>query len=270
MKNSSNSGFTIVELAVVLGVISLIVGTSLAFGAARIQTAKLQNTKDKMAIIMDTLRAYVKINGFIPCPADPGIPITTSGFGDGTGSGYDPDNCSEARDISGSLVYGAVPIVQLKLPPDFAVDGWGRKFTYVVDEDYTNPVYYSAGCQPPGSAVGCTNKGGSAIAGGIIIYNNDPAGAGRQIAPNNIDLHTDISPIIVLISHGTNGFYAWKANAAAPGEALGASADPSEIENDYTDRDFVQKPFTSAFDDIVEYRYKWQLCANYIYGCNPL
>lgn len=268
MKNSSNSGFTIVELAVVLGVISLIVGTSLAFGAARIQTAKLQNTKDKMAIIMDTLRSYVKINGFIPCPADPGIPMTTSGFGDGTGSGYDPVGCSAASNIASSIYMGAVPIIQLKLPPDFAIDGWGRKFTYVADQNYTSPVYYSAGCRPPGSAVSCTNKGGSAAAGGIRIYNNDPAGTGLQIAPNNID--TDISPIIVLISHGSNGFYAWKANAAAPGEAFGASTDASEIENDYTDRDFVQKPFTSAFDDIVEYRYKWQLCANYTYGCNPL
>ena len=80
----TESGFSILELAIVLTVISLIVSASLAVGAARLSAAKVENTLIKTATLMELLDAYVKSFGHLPCPADPSARPEDANFGVGT------------------------------------------------------------------------------------------------------------------------------------------------------------------------------------------
>ncbi len=50
-----------------------------------------------------------------------------------------------ANFISGNVVEGMVPTVTPKLPDDYAIDGWGNRIMYSVDNRYTasNAFIYS-------------------------------------------------------------------------------------------------------------------------------
>ena len=246
MKHSLRSGFSILELAVVLTVISLIVGSSLAVGATRMQAAKVQDTEAKMKAIMDTLDAFVQTYGYVPCPADPIVPITDATFGRA--------NCTIAAAHllgGGNTRIGVVPTAALNLAPSVMMDGWSRRITYAMDVRLNTADNYAA--NDP-----------------LII--GDPWLQLLSDTPGSAQNTITSQAVVVLVSHGPNGHGAWKAKGGTTQALALLTADPtptdtSEIQNcnitgtchpGSTFNVFVQKFRTESFDDIVYYRMKWQ------------
>ena len=236
VKNSSRSGFSILELAVVLTVISLIVGSALAVGATRIQAAKIQETEAKMKAISDILDSFVQTYGYIPCPADPIALTTAPEFG--------VSNCASPNVVSsGTARIGVVPTVTLGLAPAVMMDGWNRRITYAMDTRLSDKNGYNTG-----DVTGATTY--------LTIYST------KTPVPYLVTKNA----VVVFVSYGPDGHGAWKAKGGAGTvQADPAPGDADSLENCngqpgcLSDSSFVQKFRTEIFDDIVYYRLQWQL-----------
>lgn len=262
----SQAGFSILELAIVLTVIALIVSSSLAVAAMRIAAAKVENTNNTSEVLMEILASYVKNFDQLPCPANPKAKPTDPDFGvgsvdnKGTLNVTDDDECNATNIlVSGDVRIGAVPTTTLGLSYSSAVDGWNRRFTYAVDQRLTNRDNY----------VGRVNNNVvevQPVPAGSIVIRSSAGGA---------DQHNDA--VMVLLSHGSNGHGAWsgKGGAARPRVAADPPLNEDEVANINPDDSlqgdlgnlandviFVQKPGSDAFDDMVQYKLKWQLPAN--------
>ncbi len=70
----NTSGFTLVEMAIVLGIIALLLGGLLPTISGQIEQAQRKETRNSLTEIKQALLGYAIINGQLPCPttiADP-------------------------------------------------------------------------------------------------------------------------------------------------------------------------------------------------------
>lgn len=240
----SQAGFSILELAIVLTVIALIVSSSLAVAAARMSAAKVESTLIRTQTLIEIIDSYVKTFGQLPCPADPSARPEDANFGVGSSDGA--GECT-ATSLVGQDDYaiGSVPTATLGLMGSSGVDGWNRRFTYVVDKRLTSRDNYLGvwdnSVNPPAVVVPAIGNGSLIVrsaTGGTVITNQ---------------------AIYVLISHGSNGHGSWRAKGG--GARLEADPVPGadEIENMDDDGEFVEKLGGEGFDDIVRYRLKWHI-----------
>lgn len=158
-------GFTLVELAVVLGIISVVMGSALALFTASLEGRALRVTQERMAVIQKALYDYRVANDRIPCPADAELAVNHKWFGleggwngamaNVAGSSYNSGSCVSGATISSGnrtaasatiinanysdygSVKGMIPVRTLGLSDDYAFDGWGRRVMYTVDRRYT-------------------------------------------------------------------------------------------------------------------------------------
>lgn len=196
-----NSGFSLLELSIVLLIFGLMIGGIAAALTQDARRSKQTNLKMKIDAIEQALGAFVKKNNALPCPADGTYLLTSTYFGqeggtigDGTcstGAAYDgngnrvSDPTPPTANFSlGNTVGGVVPVRSLGLPDEYAFDPWGGRFTYAVDKRMT-----ATGAFTTYSSIDST--------GSITV--NDNAGNSRLT-----------NAITVIISHGENGHGAFQ------------------------------------------------------------
>ncbi|MCB2082226.1 MAG: hypothetical protein KDD76_06270 [Rickettsiales bacterium] len=213
---------------IVLVVIGLMLSTIISAGAAAIEAQRIASTKERLLFIMDTVDDYVRVYGYLPCPADPTDASTDTAFGLGSGTNTGTCSASNIQDYATSNVMrGMVPVSTLGIADVFSLDGWGRRISYVVDEDLTRRSAYSSGT----ASITVENASGT-------------------------DYTT--SAAVLVMSHGANGYGAWTAKGVVL-SAVGAGTPETENTDATTDDIYVDIYPTSAFDDIVLYKSKWQL-----------
>lgn len=249
-------GFSIIELSVVLAVIALVAGSALAVGASRIEASRIQTTQERMEFIMKAMEQYVREFNNLPCPADITLAPTHGDFGAGTGTNDTTSGLfCEAENYevlpptgtapAGLVVAGGVPTATLKIAPVLALDGWNRRFMYVVTQGLTYGTFDDGTGNLTGFGVDTTD-------GMIEIRLSDGGPAVTTEAA------------VLLISYGTDGYGA----TGGKGGALTipeTNADIDQRENAEPaapagpfDEIFVQKFRTQTFDDMVSFRMKWQ------------
>ena len=127
------TGFSLIELSVVLVISSLMLG----FGLQAMQSTGSEDcntiTKQQMVPIQAAIDKYVKAHKSYPRPAGRGFGVTDSQFGRSVGS-----NSDTKIDSTGGVLYGALPFQTLGLPASYAADCWGDKFSYVVTASLTD------------------------------------------------------------------------------------------------------------------------------------
>lgn len=238
------SGFTVLELSVVLIIISLMVGSTLILGNVRIEQEKVESTKSRIALIEKALISYGEINQRLPCPSYPTYKSGDAMFGVESAT---PGNCRTGTPnttwFTSDSAIGSVPAATLGLPSDAMYDAWGRRFTYV--------VYI------PMTAEKALNYNSSdSSCGGLQIAND----SGSVSVPN---------AIFVILSHGADGHGAFSSagiridakitNSSARINANTNSdfdADSSTISNIYRSQSYFEdssNPF-NRFDDVIVYR----------------
>lgn len=255
---NTKTAFTLVELSVVLVIISILLAGSLYFSRVIGDNAKVKVTNDRINQIYNALGNYLATKGRLPCPAaitDIKSSTTTYGIEASSDNATYEKNCvdlyggSEKTQngvyLSSNLVYGMIPVVNLGLSKDMAEDGFGNKFTYVIDRRFTG---YND------SSVNSIPKFKSQSASGIITVN--------EIFYSSTQTAT-ADAIFVIVSHGANGYGAFKAESASQNTR---SSDSYETSNDATsfndtngtasfDGTFVKTVEGSdVFDDVVFYK----------------
>ncbi len=215
-----SNGFSLIEMAVAVFVIALLLGSILIPLTTQVEQRQISDTQKTLDEIRDALVGFALTNGYLPCPDtnNDGAENVNTGTG----------QCST---IASGIATGTLPWSTLGVA---AVDVWGNRFRYVLNERYARrvpatPFTISASL---GTYVRVCSLQACALAANVLTS----------------------SAVAAVISHGKNGLGAIN-NAGVQNPTTGISAD--ENENVDTDRDVVSRVVSGAgaaageFDDIV-------------------
>jgi len=234
----NHKGFTLVEMAVVLVIIGLMLGTILGMGNAQIQASKISSTKQKEQSIKLALINFISRNNRLPCPAIPTIAKGNVGYG------MEAPNLGACTgtNISGTVSTGIVPWSSLGLSDENASDGYYNRFTYQVALAATNTNDQTI--------VGLRGTSSTHLATPATLRSPPNGNQTNDCNPNN-NPYNPCSAVVVIISHGTNGSGAYTENGVQ--KALPNGND--EAENADNDSVFIIKDYSEVaenpFDDIV-------------------
>lgn len=182
----SRRGFTLIELAMVLVLVSLMTGFALQATQGSGDLECYASTRTQMAAIHKAMDQFVSSHNRYPAPAGSGLGVTDPNVG----REYVGGSIANA-----GLYFGALPFQALGLPSSYAADCWGNKFTYIVTQ----------------ALVDSTNFTDSNISGSITVYSGSLA------------THSTIttSGAYAVISHGAEALGAFKRNyIGAPDHTL--------------------------------------------------
>jgi prepilin-type N-terminal cleavage/methylation domain-containing protein len=244
------SGFTLVEVAIVVAIVALLLGSLTYSLSAQVEQAGLEETRRRLDQAKSLLLAFAVVHGRLPCPA------RSTSFGDevrnaaaqcsdGTGEDY------YGGTLAGGVMGGLLPARAIGFQPvdadGFALDAWGNRIRYAVEKFVTGcsgssvlPPFTSAAnlkangvtCQPRDLLVCKSASGVSGTAGATNC-----GAAGNALTNQNV-------VVALVYSPGKNGA---ASGAASADEAANANGDPV----------FVSHPPTPAgatngeFDDQI-------------------
>lgn len=235
-----SNGFTLLEMAVTLMIVSILLGGLLLTLGAQQDVARERETRKLMTDAKEALYGYVMANGRLPCPA-------------AIGPGSDGEEInSTATGCQGGTQWGVLPWVTLGLPEG---DSWAHRFRYAVSPTFSrswlpsSPPYavntFNCVADP---ATAPTKAAFALCSRGAISVRGTNAGAPLVLAPTS---PTDINSgaVAIIVSHGSNGAGARMVG----GRAVGLTAAGDELENTDNDFDFVDGNREESYDDLVEW-----------------
>lgn len=218
------SGFSLVEMAIVLAIIALLLGGLLPTLSAQRESQRISETRKQLDEIQQALVGYAIINGRLPCPADPAI---TAGQ---TGAGIERTPPCTGGNSTGVLPWATLGVNE--------TDAWGNRYTYRVSSDFADAVGSATygGCTPSPTP---TQASFALCSSGTLDV--------RSAASGGASIATDVPAII--ISHGKNAAGAYTQQGAQ----LPVSSDADEQENSdgSADNNYVSHTPTPGFDDQV-------------------
>lgn len=258
LKKINKKAFSLIELSIVIVIISILLSGALSIVTTTSNKSKIRTTNNNISEIYKALKVYLVANKRLPCPAPiTAVKSTDTNYGHSSGAA---GSCSESgvygSNINTTIVYGMVPVKDLGLSIDMAEDGFGSKFSYVVDARYT------------GLYTDSTNFGSDDSLYELIeIKEVTSAGA------TEISKETTFNAIFAVISYGANKSGAFNANSSSQNSA---STDTYEIANGIVPTDSItatlgdnSTPYriysyagrSDVFDDIILYKTRNMLVA---------
>ncbi|MFO1434923.1 MAG: prepilin-type N-terminal cleavage/methylation domain-containing protein [Gammaproteobacteria bacterium] len=234
-------GFSLIELAVVLLILSVLLYMGLGALSTTYTTRQYQTTDSRIVTIRSALVNYLRTRNHLPCPD------TDFATPDGTGE----DNRATANDESTACAarFGLVPYKDLGIDREVAMDGWNNFFSYKVSN--VNPA-----------AVPSTNRNWtmySTTAANEFFVGND---GGLSDSATVAALGSGITnAAVIIISHGPNGYGAYTEKGTRI--TLPTTADATLVDeqvNTTNGTNFVDRPATDVppagggtFDDVVSF-----------------
>lgn len=259
-RKNKKRAFSLIEISVVLLIIAIFVSGALTVSVSVVNSQKAKITKERMAEIYRAIGRFVATNYRLPCPAPLTLSKNSAGYAIELGA---PGVCSGGGIYFSNLVpaiaYGAVPAATLGLPDEYAEDGFGSKFAYLVRINYTKAEY---------PATASTN--GFSFVADI----NDPKVISFSSAASTT------SNAFILISFGANKYGAFNSDSTTQIPSTGAST--YEITNalfnmvgSTADFGMLSAPYNgvvtivsnddtnNSFDDIVFYKTRSNIISDY-------
>ncbi|MDO9012851.1 MAG: prepilin-type N-terminal cleavage/methylation domain-containing protein [Gallionella sp.] len=252
MKKPIKNGFTLVEIAIVMFIMALMLGTGLTLLSAQQDQRKIEDNTARLNEVHEALIGFAITYGRLPCPTQASLATGQINAGEEALTG---NTCacqsttgpsSTIADLSASkvacvntTVTGVLPWAKLGISE---TDAWGHRFTYRVTTIFADDITaITYGCTPPtaptqSSFALCSNGNLAVLStvGGSNVASTLPA---------------------VVVSHGTNGLGAYTPTGQ---QILPiAAANTNETENANNDINFVSHTTAPAgetggyFDDQV-------------------
>lgn len=245
--NKKISGFTLIELAVVMVIIGIILGSTLSTLSSRIEFSRNSETQAELEEIKQAMISYAYVYGYLPCPdcnnaAGSCATAAAANIADGE-SDYDSTLGAGLNRCFEDQAAGNVPWVTLGLGHS---DAWGTRYRYSVQNEYADVD----------NAFALNSADGS----GIIQepdFAADVTGVVPRTLANNV--------VAVIFSHGKNGFGGTDENNVA--RVVVPAANIDELDNTDDNEFYYTRPATTAdaaiangeFDDIVTWISEFEL-----------
>lgn len=221
-------GFTLIELAIVMFIVSLLLGGMLLPLSAQQDVRAYGDTQKVLSDARDALLGYAMANDRLPCPAS----STSNGVEDPVGGG----TCNHPHD-------GYFPAATLGLTPvdssGYLVDGWGNdsynRIRYAVTTANTSSFTTSSGIK---------NTGITVVAPDLQVCST---GVGMSNAGNPATAACAAGT--ALASDAVAVVYSLGKNAGSAGAGTEETHNPNPMATTTADRAFVSAPQGSATDD---------------------
>ena len=269
-------GFTLIEIAVVLFIITLVMGGIAQYFSARIAAARIEATSSKQAAIKTALINFIARNNRLPCPAIPNLQAGNAGEGleaqttttsacigtTGSAANGSVFPIPDPLTTTPITATGEVPWQALGLSHEAALDGYANRFTYQVSWAATQ-----LNSQNITGMYGVITLHSSGP-GTYGTYSNSINPSGNQIndcRPNNLtvlygsppNLANPCAAVVVIVSHGVDGYGAYADDGGQqipfPAQIAGTATD--EQANADGDSKFVVKAYSgiyaNPYDDAV-------------------
>lgn len=234
------TGFTLLELAIVMLIMSIIAGT--VFTLYPIQQSKQihDDFQARLNAIQRAIDTFVKNNGRLPCPADRTAALNSATFGVET-------SCSAATatgtaEVAGAtanenLRIGALPTRTLNLPDSYMFDPWNYRLDFVAVKGMaTTSAAFLAYTTTQADTIRINDLNGNRI--------NQ---ANTVAVPNFLSY--------VIVSHGQNGSGATTYTGATTKTCTASQADTENCNGDRIYRDtFFNPSSANAFDDYIRWK----------------
>jgi prepilin-type N-terminal cleavage/methylation domain-containing protein len=151
MRHTLRRGFSLLELSVVIGIISLIAGAGISLGSGALQAADRVATQERLNTIKLALDSYARTYGYLPCPYDRALVPSSANFGRESRGAPSTSCTASSPGVIGipgtpTMYIGGIPVRTLGLPDSYAGDAWGGKLTYAVTAAHVaNAAGYATG-----------------------------------------------------------------------------------------------------------------------------
>ncbi len=271
MTQPTRHGFSLIELSIVLIILGVVIGGILPFVSRSQQSSKEGVTQARIDHIMIALERYVAAFGALPCPATATNAVNATGIGTASASATAGSHCANSYTSASYTISsvthliasgGSVPTAELGLHPRYLLDGWGNRFTYVVDPDLTRCTDYP---NEPASIKVINGSLDSMVGDNSITQ--WATGGGQP--GDNFDPDTQ-GVAVVVISHGAEGGGYATANGVVIDTTSGGNLEGEnalQTGSSFSGHFWFSPPnpgITSEanhFDDVLRYRTKAQLPA---------
>jgi len=196
--NRQRTGFTLIELAIVLTIIGILLAAFLQCYSVWIEQYRYNVTKQRLKNIRTALTHYVTSHERLPCPGSPWGAKEQTNSKDGKPGDtdecapaaspipgikiFDIDPIHRAMDHSNEIWIGIIPTSDLRLDGEQGLDGWNNEFTYAVSRRLTFPKSMRGNPSPLGIISIVDEHGRNALdepdTGRYVIISHGPSGAG--------------------------------------------------------------------------------------------
>lgn len=120
-------GFTLTELAVVLAIVGLLLGSLMYTLSAQIEQRNFEETRRRLELARELLLSYAFVNGRLPCPA-----ICTDAPTCTAGGGEAPTGGTTCTSSYGGFLPARTIGYQQADSGGYALDAWGNRIRYAV------------------------------------------------------------------------------------------------------------------------------------------
>lgn len=156
-RQTANRGFTLLELAIVMTISSLIMVAGIKMYDLYSNSTKRSDTLDKVSTIDTALSNFYSSNGRYPCPADPTLPMKSNTYGKEAATVNATTGkitCTIASIVGARktnapgpagndpVTIGSVPFTTLGITLSDAIDPWGYKIQYAVTTYLTDSLTF--------------------------------------------------------------------------------------------------------------------------------
>lgn len=211
------SGFTLAELAIVLVIVALLLGGTMAMLSSQTDLRKWNDTQSRLEAAREALLGYAIANGRLPCPANSNTAGAETPAGGGTcGTGTTQDYYGG---VVAGITYGLLPAVTIGYQPvdaqGFALDAWGNRIRYAVSRvttpstgtpssNFTSRANLIANYRTYISSSGPVLPYDLIVCASATGISAGPPGSCGAVATNSVTSQKTVAAVIY--SPGKNGF----------------------------------------------------------------
>ena len=220
----TSRGFTLIEVAVVLFIVTILLGSILIPLTTQVEQRQISDTQKTLEEIREALIGFALVNGYLPCPDTDNDGAENINAGSGL--------CAT---IAGGIAAGRLPHANLGLGN---ADLWGNRFSYVINENFTR--------RSPATPFALT------VAGTDV----------RICTAQSCATTLSTTAVFAVISHGRNGLGAvnFLTNAANPAAAGADEQENSDTDRNIVSHPpFSGGAAASEFDDVVIWMSRYTL-----------
>jgi prepilin-type N-terminal cleavage/methylation domain-containing protein len=234
VNTKGDTGFTLVEIAIVLLIVTILLGYTVALLPVQQELRQYRAANDEMEKILDSLYAFAQVNRRLPCP-DTGVATP----GDENSLGAPPDDCV--------VFFGYLPAKTLGLNGKYnetgrLIDPWGGEYRYAIS-DFDG----GDGNIDLVTANGIRDEGMINVVSDLFICNSSPNTASDTACTSALERVVGSIPAVIISMGKDNDIVALSASSNIQTENI------DDFHDGTNDKVYISTSRQDDYDDIVKW-----------------